>query len=214
MTRAIIGEQNPVFVSIDRMNPPKHYSRKEEQLRGLLILGMKHKAIAIVVVAALSVGSAAAFASQDSVFQGTYSGTSQVVGQEETLTAEATDVIEATQTPESTAVEEATATPTPAEVEEDTRTLTATEVTEATPTPEPTEVTEPTPTPGEGPRDVVGIPDDNPSKQPEDGDGVCEKGETVIKTTPSGKQVNVPCQAVKEHGPKAGHVEDEEEGTE
>ena len=41
-----------------------------------------------------------------------------------------------------------------------------------------------------------------------------KKGETVIKTTPSGKQVNVPCQAVKEHGNKAGHLEDEEEETE
>ena len=47
--------------------------------------------------------------------------------------------------------------------------------------------------------DHVGIPDDNPSHHPEDGDGECEKGETVIKTTPSGKRVNVPCQAA-EHG--------------
>jgi len=195
-------------------------------LRGLLILAMKHKAIAIVAVAAMSVGSAAAFASQDSVLLGTDDGTaSQVVGEE------------ATSTPE--AVDEATPTATPV-------------VDEATPTPEPTQVVEPTSTPevddGEvdnvddgdvddcdegdvgdvtptpddgdvdddecGPRDVVGIPDDNPSKQPEDGDGVCEKGETVIKTTPSGKQVNVPCQAVKEHGNKAGHLEDEEEETE
>ncbi|HUS82407.1 MAG TPA: hypothetical protein VM013_04010 [Dehalococcoidia bacterium] len=155
-------------------------------MRSLLILAMKHKAIAMVAVAALSVGSAAAFASQDGVFPGTDDGvSSQIVGQEEA------------------------------------------------PTPTPTEVDEPTPTPtatvedgddedeGEGPRDVVGIPDDNPSKQPEDDDGVCEKGETVIKTTPSGKQVNVPCQAVKEHGPKANHGHDEdsqdsedEEGTE
>ena len=173
----------------------------------MLILAMKHKAIAIVAVAAMSVGSAAAFASQDVVFQGPDNGTSaQVVGEE------------ATSTPE--AVDEATPTATPV-------------VDEATPTPEPTQVVEPTSTPevddGEVDNvddgdvddcdegdvgDVVGIPDDNPSKQPEDGDGVCEKGETVIKTTPSGKQVNVPCQAVKEHGNKAGHLEDEEEGTE
>lgn len=45
------------------------------------------------------------------------------------------------------------------------------------------------------PTDVGGIPDHNPSHHPEDGDGVCEKGETVIKTTPSGRQVNVPCHA-------------------
>ena len=46
-------------------------------------------------------------------------------------------------------------------------------------------------------RDVHGIPDSNPSHHPEDGDGVCEKGETVIKTTPSGNRVNVPCHADK-----------------
>ena len=56
-----------------------------------------------------------------------------------------------------------------------------------------------------GRSDPVGIPDGNPSKHPEDGDGVCEKGETVVKTTPSGKQVNVPCQA-------AGHGDDDGEG--
>jgi len=167
---------------------------------------MKHKAIAIVAVAAMSVGSAAAFASQDVVFQGPDSG-SQVVGEEATATE--TPVVEEATPTETPVVEEATPTETPV-------------VEEATSTPVP-EVDEMTPTPTatvddgddeEGPRDVVGIPDDNPSKQPEDGDGVCEKGETVIKTTPSGKQVNVPCQAVMEHGNKAGHVEDEEEGTE
>jgi hypothetical protein len=178
-------------------------------MRGLLLLTLKHKAIAVAAAAVLSAGGAATFASQDAVFQGPDNGTStQVVGQEATFTPEAVDEA----TPTATAVvEEATPTPEP-------------EVDEATPTPEPTEVVEPTPTAtvddgddedeGEGPRDVVGIPDDNPSKQPEDGDGVCEKGETVIKTTPSGKQVNVPCQAVKEHGNKAGHLEDDEEGTE
>ena len=45
--------------------------------------------------------------------------------------------------------------------------------------------------------EVVGIPDSNPVKHPEDGDGECEKHETVIKTTPSGRQVNVPCHAAK-----------------
>ena len=178
-------------------------------MRGLLILAMKHKAIAIAAAAVLSVGSAAAFASQDGVFLGTDDGTaSQVVGEEATSTPEAVDEATSTATP---VVDEATLTPTPTEVDE------------ATPTPVP-EVDETTPTPTAtpteddddegGPRDVVGIPDDNPSKQPENGDGVCEKGETVIKTTPSGKQVNVPCQAVKEHGNKAGHLEDEEEETE
>ncbi|MDI6857659.1 MAG: hypothetical protein QME71_05020 [Dehalococcoidia bacterium] len=50
------------------------------------------------------------------------------------------------------------------------------------------------------PRETVGIPDENPNFGPENGDGTCEKGETVVKTTPSGKQVNVPCHAV-ERGP-------------
>jgi outer membrane biosynthesis protein TonB len=173
-------------------------------MTGLLYLTLKHKAIAIAAAAVLSAGGAATFASQDAVFQGS---STPVVGEEATATPLPVD--DATPTP---VVDEPTATPEPA-------------VDEPTPTPEPTEVVEPTPTPevhdgdDEGPRDVVGIPDDNPSKQPENGDGVCEKGETVIKTTPSGKQVNVPCQAVaKSHGPKANGEEDQgvpnEEGTE
>ena len=44
----------------------------------------------------------------------------------------------------------------------------------------------------------VGIPDSNPVKHPEDGDGVCEKHETVVKVTPSGNHVNVPCHAAKD----------------
>ena len=175
-------------------------------MRGLLFLTLKHKTIAIVAAVVLSAGGAATFASQDVVFQGPDSGTSMVVGEEATPT-ETPVVDEATPT-ETPVAEEATPTPTP-------------EVEEATPTPTPEVEATSTPTPEEeGPREVVGIPDDNPSKMPEDGDGVCEKGETVIKTTPSGKQVNVPCQAVKEHEPK-GHKgvvddddSDEEEGTE
>ena len=50
-----------------------------------------------------------------------------------------------------------------------------------------------------GGRDVKGIPSDNPNHHPDDGDGLCEKGETAIKTTPGGTQVNVPCQAA-DHG--------------
>jgi outer membrane biosynthesis protein TonB len=176
-------------------------------MKGLLILALKHKAMAMAAVAVLSAGSAATFASQDIVPLGDPGGPAQVVGQDEqTPTVEPTATVEEEET--------ATPTPTPEQIDED------------TPTPEPTEVVEPTPTAAaedgddeeEGPRDVVGIPDDNPSKQPENGDGVCDKGETVIKTTPSGKQVNVPCQAVmKDHGSKAkdgdGGIEDEE-GTE
>src|SRR5438105_597979 len=54
------------------------------------------------------------------------------------------------------------------------------------------------------PRAIKGIPTDNPQHHPEDGDGVCDKGETAVKTTPSGVMVNVPCQAV-EGGMGAGH---------
>jgi len=172
-------------------------------MRGLLILAVKHKAIALATVAALSVGSAATFASQDVVFTGSDDGTSQVVTQEEA-------------TPTPTAVEEATATPTPEDGDEATPTPTPEDVDEDTPTPESTATPEGDED-DDTPRDVVGIPDDNPVKQPEDGDGVCEKGETVIKTTPSGKQVNVPCQAVKEHGHKdkdGDTVDEVEEGTE
>ena len=177
-------------------------------MRALLYLALKHKAIAVAAAAIISTGAVATFASQDVVFQG-----GSVVSEEATATPVPDG--EATATP---VVEEPTATP-----EEATPTPV---VDEPTPTPEATEVVEPTPTATvegeEGPRDVVGIPDSNPVKSPEDGDGVCEKGETVIKTTPSGKQVNVPCQAAKDLGSEAGKkgaesgddgVEDEE-GTE
>jgi len=174
-------------------------------MKGLLLLTLKHKAIAVAAAAVLSAGGAATFASQDAVFQGPDNGTStQVVGGEATFTPEAVDEATPTATP---IVEEATPTLVP-------------EVDESTPTPTPEVDDGDDEDEGEGPRDVVGIPDDNPSKQPEDGDGVCEKGETVIKTTPSGKQVNVPCQAVvKSHGPNAADGEDDqdvedEEGTE
>jgi len=52
----------------------------------------------------------------------------------------------------------------------------------------------------DGGRVVVGIPEDNPNHQADDGDGECEKGEAAVKTTPSGNQVRVPCHAV-EAGP-------------
>jgi hypothetical protein len=48
--------------------------------------------------------------------------------------------------------------------------------------------------------DIKGIPSTNPNHQPEATPGVCNKGETVIKTTPSGEQVNVPCHADKGNG--------------
>jgi hypothetical protein len=75
----------------------------------------------------------------------------------------------------------------------------------ATPTPTDTPAADtPTPTAGAGEGDVHGIPDGNPSHHPEDGDGICQHGETVIKTTPSGNKVNVPCETQK-HQQNHGH---------
>lgn len=73
---------------------------------------------------------------------------------------------------------------------------------------------------GNGERDVVGIPEDNPDHQQDNGDGHCDKGETAVKTTPSGNKVRVPCQAVEagppglSEGPRGGDDEatDEEDG--
>jgi len=69
-------------------------------------------------------------------------------------------------------------------------------------------------------RDVVGIPEDNPDHQQDNGDGNCDKGETAVKITPSGNEVRVPCQAVEpgppglSQGPRSGDDEatDEEDG--
>jgi hypothetical protein len=88
----------------------------------------------------------------------------------------------------------------------DTATSTATDTPEATETPEATDTPEATETDEADDADgnhedgLHGIPDDNPSHEPND-DDVCEQGETEIKTTPSGTEVVVPCHAEKEHGP-------------
>lgn len=55
--------------------------------------------------------------------------------------------------------------------------------------------------PEDGQRDIKGIPDDNPNFAPVSGE--CDKGETAVKTTPSGTQVNVPCHAAENAG--GGH---------
>jgi len=68
---------------------------------------------------------------------------------------------------------------------------------------------------GNSERDVVGIPEDNPDHQQDNGDGHCDKGETAVKTTPSGNEVRVPCQAV-EAGPPGlsqGHRSGDDEAT-
>jgi len=134
---------------------------------------MKQKIIATGAgIALVTLAAVGAFASQDAVKT-----------QEEHL-VESSET--PTETPTDTPTDEATATETPTE--------TPTE--EATAT--PAELAEEDLDGDDG--DVRGIPDDNPSKEPEDGDEECEKGETVVKTTPSGVQVNVPCNAVhKKH---------------
>lgn len=154
---------------------------------------------AVVGVAIASMAVIGAFASEDLTGQ---AGEETVVAlQTETGTPEATETPadvtptpETTETPaDATATPEATgtpgdATPTPED---------------GTPTPEATGTSEPEATAtedgdGEDERDIKGIPADNPSHTDDDGDGICEKGETKIKTTPSGNQVRVPCHAGKD----------------
>jgi hypothetical protein len=57
--------------------------------------------------------------------------------------------------------------------------------------------------PDAGEREIKGIPTTNPNFHAEDGNGTCEHGESVVKTTTAGTMVNVPCEAV-EHG-NSGH---------
>jgi hypothetical protein len=52
-------------------------------------------------------------------------------------------------------------------------------------------------------RAVEGIPTENPQHQPAAA-GTCDKGETIVKTTPSGVAVNVPCQTAEDHGQGKG----------
>ena len=48
-----------------------------------------------------------------------------------------------------------------------------------------------------------------------DDDGECEKHESAVKTTPSGRQVRVPCHAAeKEHGNKHSDDSGDDEGEE
>lgn len=174
-------------------------------MRFLLPLAASHKTVVAAVGSVLALGAAmATFAAQDTLPGRSADSIQQVE-------------VEPSATPTDEAVIDPTATPTPQAEEE------------SSPTPE-SEAT-PTSTPeaddDAGQRDVVGIPDDNPNHQPDDGDGVCEKGETEVKTTPSGKQVNVPCHAATpgppgvnkppkgDHGnggPPDGEAEDDGEG--
>jgi len=180
-----------------------------------------HRVVVGMVVAIVAVGAAVGtFASQDGPRGPSHGDSSQVgvlAAQETTDTPEPTPTGEATETPEGTPTPEATATPGATDTPEPTPTLEATdtpeptgtpgvtETPEATVTPAVTDTPEASATPEDGRRDIVGIPDDNPSHQPDDGDGVCEKGETTVKTTPNGNLVNVPCHSVEPGPPSFSH---------
>lgn len=63
-------------------------------------------------------------------------------------------------------------------------------------------------------RAVEGIPTENPQHRPADADGTCDRGETIVKTTPSGVAVNVPCQTAEDHGQGKGDETPEANATE
>ena len=156
---------------------------------------MPRKIIAIGAgFALLAFAAAGAFASQDSV----------LLQQELTETPTETPAVDVeTSTPAGTE----TASPTETATEAPTDTPSATETPAgATETPVPTDTAGPsetpaaTETPDDEDDDIQGIPDGNPRKHHEDGDGECEEGETITKTTPSGNQVEVPCQTDKHGG--------------
>ena len=165
---------------------------------------MRQKMIGAGIAAVLvSLAAVGVFASQDGVNLldvplERHTGALVVAG-----TATATETATATDTPSAT--DTATATPTDAAGATSTSTATATAAGVATATATPTASA----TPGGGEDDDVhGIPTSNPSHHPEDGDGECEHGETIVKTTPSGNKVNVPCQTQKHSSQFAHHADD------
>jgi hypothetical protein len=167
---------------------------------------------AAVFVSIVSMAAIGTFAAED--FTGEVGDETVVALQTETATPEVTETpTDATPTPEDATPTPEDATPTP---EDGTPTPEATATAfDGTATPEATGTSEPEPTPtpedgdGEGgPRDIKGIPTHNPNWTDDDGDGICEKGETKIKTTPSGNQVRVPC-----HAGKDDEEEEETSGT-
>lgn len=157
--------------------------------------------IGVTLVMLAAVG---AFASQDAVnllADPTATPTSADATSTTTPNPTATGTAAATQTPDGTA----TSTPAATETAAPTGTPGATNTPEATATAGASATPDATGTPSGGDDDeevdddVHGIPDSNPSHKDDDGDGECEKGETTVKTTPSGTDVTVPCQADK-HG--------------
>jgi hypothetical protein len=159
---------------------------------------MRQKIIGAGIAAMLvSLAAVGVFASQDGVNlldvpTGTHTD-ALVVGDTPTVTetATATETSSANDTATATATATPTETATPGDTETATVTVTA------------------TPTPGGGEDDDThGIPTSNPSHHPEDGDGECEKGETIVKTTPSGNNVNVPCETQKHDSEGTQHDEE------
>lgn len=173
---------------------------------------MRQKIIATGIgLTLITLAAVGAFASQDAV--------NVLADPSETPTADTTATVtpEATGTATAEATETGTVPATETPVPTETATPGATGTAEPTDTPEPTATGEASETPGasetpdgsgdDDEDDIHGIPEDNPAHHDADDDGICEKGETVIKTTPSGVRVRVPCQADK-------HGSDDEGGTE
>lgn len=149
---------------------------------------MRQKIIAGVLALTLtSFAAVGAFASQDgghgfrSLLSGGALNSDTTPTETSTATETATATLEATETATATPTDTATATVTGS----------ATETATATATVAGGEEDE---------RAIKGVPTTNPSHFPDDGDGECDPGETDVKTTPSGTQVNVPCQAADDHG--------------
>jgi hypothetical protein len=185
---------------------------------------LTHKLVAAGAVALLAGGAAVgAFASQDNLPGQTPHTSVTQLDSTSTSTATVTATATGTETGTSTttATVTATGTTTPTVDSEDARhgdcTTSATVSATATATATPTATSTATAAAGganddQGENgnsnhdcDIKGIPSTNPNHQPEATPGVCQKGETVIKTTPSGEQVNVPCQAADKG---AGHGDD------
>ncbi len=149
--------------------------------------------IAAVLVSLAAVG---AFASQDGLNLLALPTDTPTATPVSTNTLIATDTPSATDTPAATGTPAATDTPAATSTPGPGETATATGTPAATGTPSATHTPAPSATPDDG-GGVHGIPTTNPSHHPEDGDGVCQRGETIVKTTPSGNKVTVPCQTAK-----------------
>src|SRR5438552_15505998 len=140
--------------------------------------------------------AAGAYAAQDSVkapLTGPVESSTATVTATDTGTATVTETVTDTSTPDATQTDTptpgATDTSTPGATDTTTPgvTDTATPGSSETPTPEATNTSE-----SGGQRDIKGVPTDNPGRGHHE--GLC------VKTTPSGNQVRVPCQAAKGGG--------------